>query len=274
MADTRSYRGPITAVIFDWAGTTVDYGSRAPAGVFIEVFSRHGVTISIAEAREPMGMHKRDHIATIVRSPEIAARWRDLHGRDATDDDIDAMYQELIPLTLACLRDYAALIPGTIETIAFCRGRGWKIGSTTGYNREMMDVLAADAARQGYQPDCAITGDDVPAGRPHPYMCFRAAIDMQCYPMSSMVKIGDTVPDIAEGLNAGMWTIAVTKTGNELGLSEKEVAALAEDDLNQRLARARARLSAAGAHYVVESVANVPPVLGEIADRLARGEHP
>lgn len=273
-APQRPYRGPLRAAIFDWAGTTVDYGSRAPAGVFIEVFKRRGVPITIAQARGPMGMHKRDHIAALLALPAVAAMWRELHGRPPGDADVQSMYQELVPLQLACLRDYADVVPGTRETVEHCRKRGMQIGSTTGYNRPMIDLLLEEAKRRGYEPDCAVCVDDVPAGRPHPYMALRAAILLEAYPMQAIVKVGDTAQDVYEGLNAGMWTVAVAKTGNEIGLSEAEVAALPPDELATRLARAYERLRAAGAHYVMDGVGDVPHVLDAIEARLAKGERP
>ena len=105
-------------------------------------------------------------------------------------------------------------------------------------------------------------------------MCFANALQLGVYPMESIVKIGDTAPDVAEGLNAGMWTIAVAKTGNEMGLSLAEVEGLAEDECESRLARARARLTESGAHYVVDSIGDILPCLDDINDRLARKERP
>ena len=273
-APVRPYRGPLKAVIFDWAGTTVDYGSRAPAGVFVEVFKRRGVPITVEQARGPMGMHKRDHIAAILDLPAVAAMWRELHGRAASHDDVQSMYEHLVPLQLACLRDYADLIPGTLETVAHCRQRGLRIGSTTGYNRPMMDLLLEEARRRGYEPDCAVSVDEVPGGRPHPYMCLRAAILLEAYPMEAIVKVGDTAPDIHEGLNAGMWTVGVAKTGNEIGLREDEVASLPAEELKARVSRAYERLRAAGAHYVIDGIGDLPPVLNTIEAWLRAGERP
>jgi phosphonoacetaldehyde hydrolase len=269
-----AYRGPLRAVIFDWAGTTIDYGSRAPAGVFVSVFERRGVPITMSQARGPMGMHKRDHIAALLAVPEIAEKWHDVHGHAPTDADIQSLYEELVPLQIACLRDYAQLIPGTLEAVAACRARGMKVGANTGYNREMANIVLEEAKRQGYEPGAAVNVDDVPAGRPHPYMCYLLAVRLQVYPMSSMIKVGDTVPDIEEGLNAAMWTVAVAKTGNEIGLTEEEIAELPPEGLSVRLDGARRRLAAAGAHYVIHGIGDLPPILDEIEARLARGECP
>ncbi|MEX1254134.1 MAG: phosphonoacetaldehyde hydrolase [Dehalococcoidia bacterium] len=270
----RPYRGPLRAVILDWAGTVVDYGSRAPAAVFIELFAQHGVTVTMAEARAPMGTHKRAHLTAILQSPGVAKRWLEARGSPPNEGDIDALYDEFVPLQVASLPRYAGLIPGMVDAAAAFRRRGLKIGMTTGYNREMVDVLIDEAKRQGFEPDCAVAADEVPAGRPQPFMCYRNAIELQAYPLEACVKIGDTVPDIDEGLNAGMWTVGLTKTGNEIGLTEEEVAALPSDVLTERLAAIRERFVAAGAHYTIEGIAGVPGLLDEIEARLSRGERP
>lgn len=270
----RTYRGPLKAVLLDWAGTTMDYGCLAPAVAFREVFQRRGVEITIAEAREPMGAHKQVHIRQITQNENVARRWEQAHGRRPGEADVEAMFQEFIPLQLRCLAQYADLIPGTLAAVAECRRRGLKIGSTTGYTGEMMAVLVEEAKRRGYAPDSTVCATQVPAGRPHPYMCWQNAINLQTYPLEAFVKIGDTLPDIEEGLNAGMWTVGLAKTGNEMGLSEAEVAALEPAVREARRARACKRLQQTGAHYVVDSVADIVPILDAINSRLAAGERP
>lgn len=270
----RTYRGPLQAVIFDWAGTTVDYGSRAPAMVFVEVFRRQGVEITFEQARGPMGMAKRDHIKQLTELAPVALRWQAEHGRLPTEADIEAMYEAFIPLQVEALADYAELIPGTLACVADCRRRGIAIGANTGYNREMVKVLAAEARKQGYAPDSIVCADDVPRGRPAPWMALRNAQELGVYPLEAIVKVDDTVPGLEAGLNAGMWTVGIAKTGNELGLSQSEVEALEPADLETRLGRAYTRLYQAGAHYVVDGVGDLPGVLDHINRRLAGGEKP
>lgn len=266
--------GPIQAVILDWAGTIVDHGSMAPVMAFVEVFRLHGVEISVEEARGPMGMPKCDHIRAITKMPSVAALWKAAHGRLPDEADVASMYEAFIPLQLKVLADYADPIPGAVETIAKLRKRGIKIGSTTGYNRQMMEVLVPAAVRRGIQPDSIVCASDVPAGRPEPWMALRSAMDLRAYPPALCVKVGDTVPDIQEGLNAGMWSVAVALTGNELGLTAEELAALSQDELETRRERAHLRLSDAGAHYVIDGIWSLPTVLEDIEERLADGEQP
>jgi len=270
----RSYRGPLKAVLLDWAGTTMDYGCMAPAVVFMDVFKRQGVEITVGEAREPMGAHKKVHIRQISKNEAVAQRWEKKHGRLPTEQDVETMFQEFIPLQLDCLAQYADLIPGALEAVADFRKRGLKIGSTTGYTGEMMTLLQAEAKSRGYAPDSTVCATQVPAGRPHPYMCLQNAINLQLYPLEAFVKVGDTLPDIEEGLNAGMWTIGLAKTGNEIGLPEAEIAALDPEIRGARLARAYKRMRQTGAHYVVDGIADVPPLLDLINARLAGGERP
>jgi phosphonoacetaldehyde hydrolase len=270
----RSYIGPVEAVILDWAGTTVDYGCLAPAAVFVEVFEQHDIHLTLSQARGPMGMFKKDHIRALLQLESVASQWQIVHDRLWTEEDVEQLYQAFIPLQLNVIAQYADPIPGVVETIGALRERGLKIGSTTGYTRALMDVLAPEARRRGYAPDALICADEVPAGRPYPWMCYRNQIDLNVYPSEVCVKIGDTVPDIEEGLHAGMWTMGVVKCGNEIGLNESEIAQLPAAELAARLKAGHKHLRYAGAHYTVDDLSEAPSLIDAINERLARGERP
>lgn len=258
----------LRAVIFDWAGTTIDHGSRAPARVFVEIFGRSGVAITEAEARGPMGRAKRDHIAAVLFLPRVADAWRDWTGQAPTEADVDRLYEEFLPLQTSVLADHADVIPGVPEVVAECRRRGLKIGGSTGYTRPLMDVLEPIARANGYAPDVSLCADDVPSGRPAPWMVFRAAERLGVYPMSLVVAVDDTPVGIEAARHAGAWAVGVTRTGNGLGLSREEVEALDRRELEERLAAVTADLKRAGAQYVIESVADLLPVLDQITGRL------
>ncbi|MSP95843.1 MAG: phosphonoacetaldehyde hydrolase [Betaproteobacteria bacterium] len=270
----RRYNGPIEAVLLDWAGTTMDFGCMAPAVVFMEVFKRQKVPISIDEARAPMGAHKRVHIQRISELDSVRQRWQETHGRPPNDADISAMFAEFVPLQLECLSTYSALIPGTLEAIAGLRARGIKIGSTTGYLTEMMKINQTDAKRQGYEPDATVCAGDVPAGRPYPHMCLQNVIKLGVSAVQACVKIDDTVPGVEEGLNAGMWTIGLAVSGNEVGMMLDDWNALPAAAQKVKRERAYARMQQCGAHYTVDTIADIMPCIDAIQARLHRGEAP
>ncbi len=264
----------LEAVLFDWAGTTVDHGCMAPVASFIEVFRRRGVPLSAAEARVPMGTHKRTHIEMLTRMAPVAERWQKVHGRLPTQADVDAMFADFLPLQIACLAENADPIEGVLEVVRALRARGLKIGSTTGFTREMMDVLLPVAKQRGYSPDAVVTASDVPAGRPYPFMCLKNVIDLGVSSVEVCVKVDDTIVGIEEGLNAGMWTVGVAVTGNELGLTKPELDALDPPVRSALSSRARARMRGAGAHYVIDSVADLLPCIADIESKMSRGERP
>ncbi len=270
----RAYCGPLEAVLLDWAGTTMDFGCVAPAVVFVEVFKRRGVPIDMAEARAPMGAHKRVHIQRITELDSVRERWQKAHGRLPSEADVNAMFEDFVPLQLKCLSDYSELIPGALEAVAALRKRGIKIGSTTGYTTEMMRINLRDAARQGYKPDVTVCASDVPAGRPLPYMCLKNVIDLGVSTVEACVKIDDTIPGVEEGLNAGMWTIGLAVSGNEVGLGLKEWRKLPKPAKEEKRARAYRRMAQAGSHYTVDSIADIMPSIDDIQARIRRGERP
>ncbi|ANE46227.1 phosphonoacetaldehyde hydrolase [Paenibacillus swuensis] len=264
----------IKAVMLDWAGTMVDYGCFAPLNVFVDVFARRGVEVTVEEARQPMGMLKRDHIQAMCRMERIAALWEQKYGRLPSEEDIDAIYADFEPMLFGILKDYATPIPGAQELAARLREQGISIGSTTGYTRAMMDIVAPAAKAQGYAPDALVTPNEAAAGRPYPWMIYRNAELLGVYPMAAIVKAGDTVSDMEEGVNAGCWTVGVILGSSELGMTEAEVSACGSDELARRKAAAKERLISAGAHYVIEEIGELDLVIRQINDRLVRGERP
>ncbi len=269
------YRGPIRLVVFDWAGTTVDHGCFAPVVPFVDAFAAEGIEISLATARGPMGLHKKDHVRTLGRLPEVSAKWQQQHGRAFEETDVERMYARLLePEVTQTIAERSSLIDETLPAVEQLRSRGIKIGATTGYFREAAEPVAARAAEAGFQPDLSLCVDDVPAGRPAPWGIFRTMQELEVFPPAAVVKVGDTVPDIGEGRNAGAWSVGVTRTGNEVGLTATEFAELRGDRKRGLLATAEAKLREAGAHFVVESVADVPKLVQRIEHMLSGGQRP
>lgn len=264
----------IKAIILDWAGTVVDHGSRAPMGAFVKAFAQFGVTISIADARGPMGMAKRDHIRMVGTSPAVAAAWRAKHGRDFDDAAIDAIFDVFEPMNIAAVEAHSALIPGAHEALDWCKARGIRIGSTTGYTRPIMERLMPLAAAQGFVPEVTICAGDLAAGRPAPLQIWSALAQMGIWPASSVIKLDDTAPGIGEARAAGCWAVGVALTGNNPGLSAEELAGLGPAERDALRRAASETLLRAGAHLVIETIAELPTLIDHIETRLATGEKP
>ena len=196
-------------IIFDWAGTTVDYGCFAPVNAFALAFQKFGVNPTVEEIRAPMGMLKRDHIRTMLAMPAIQRQWQENQGA-ADEAAVEKLYGVFEDSLMESLADYAAPKPGVVETVEALRAQGIRIGSTTGYTDQMMAVVTQGAARQGYAPDAWFSPDSVQGlGRPYPYMIYANMAQFQIPSVADVVKVGDTVADIQEGKNAGILSLGV-----------------------------------------------------------------
>jgi phosphonoacetaldehyde hydrolase len=230
--------------------------------------------ISEEEARRDMGLLKKDHIRSLLRVPRIASAWSDRYQHVPGKDEVESLFADFIPQQISLLAECSSVIEGVTDAVQRLRDRKLKIGSTTGYTRPMLDVLLQHAARQGYVPDCALCPDEVGAGRPLPWMIYENAVRMKIYPLEAVVKVGDTISDIEEGLNAGTWTVGVSQTGNMVGLTEEAWQELPDGNRAERLQDARRKFLDGGAHYVVDTLAHLDEVIEKIELRLHAGEHP
>lgn len=258
MEEEENRMNKIKTVIFDWAGTTVDYGCFAPVQAFAEAFRAYGIEPTIQEIREPMGMLKIDHIRTMLSMPRIRELWNKLQGRDWTEEDVREVYLLSERKLLEILPRFTELKPYVQETVAELRNRDIRIGSTTGYTDEMMEILVPAAAKNGYQPDYWISPDGTNGvGRPYPYMIFRNMEYLNSASVSEVMKVGDTVSDIREGKAAGVFTVGVIEGSSEMGLSQKEYEALSPEERETRTEAVRKRYLEAGADAVAEDIRGI-----------------
>ena len=274
--ERREYRGEIKTLVLDWSGTTADAYVIAPAEVFVEVFSNQGVEISMNEARGPMGLRKDLHIAQLTLDPTIRERWKTVHGKYPDQSDVDKMFADFVPAQVAGLPKYTDLLPGTADVIQRLQQKGIKIGVTTGFTRVMVDVLLEAAIRQGFVPDATVAGDEVENGaRPRPFMVYKNLDLLDAWPIESVLKVDDTVGGVGEGLNAGCWAVGVARYSNYMLINTlEEAATLPEEEIHRRLEETRQKLWGAGAHYVIDSIADIEPVIADINARLGRGDKP
>ena len=266
---------PLQAVIFDWAGTLVDFGSLAPTQIFVEAFATFGITITLAQARGPMGLSKWDHIHQLLQDESIAAQWQTKFGCAPGNEDVDAIYARFMPMQIAKVGEFSAPIEGAVQTLQWLRDSGLKIGSCSGYPRQVLNQLLPQAEAAGVKPDYVVAGDELEAGgRPGPYMALANVLALGISDVRACVKVDDTVPGIEEGLRAGMWTVGLSLSGNEVGYSVEEFNKAPVAEVDARVAVAEAKLKKAGAHYVVRSVADLPAVLQAIVSTMRAGQMP
>ncbi len=255
----------IEAIIFDWAGTTVDYGSFAPVRAFQEVFRQYGLEPTMEETRTPMGMLKIDHIRTMLNMPRLATEWKRIHGRLFTERDVKAMHDIFASKLMTILHEFATPKPYVLDTVAQLRAKGYKIGSTTGYTDAMMSIVVPEAAKRGYAPDCWFSPDSTNGkGRPFPYMIFQNLAALEVPSVRAAVKIGDTASDIQEGVNAGVWTVGVLEGSSAAGVTMEEYDAmdgLAREHVLQKAARL---YRDNGADFVIQNLSELPGVLAQI----------
>ena len=272
----RVYRGRVKGLVLDWSGTTADEYVIAPAVVFVDVFKKFNVEISMTEAREPMGLRKDLHILELTKLPKIRERWNNAHGRYPFQGDVDRMFADFVPMQLDCLRKYTTLLPHVADVTQKFQKEGIKIGSSTGFVRSMVDILEEDAKKQGYTPDASVAGDEVVNGaRPKPFMVYRNLDLMNVHPIQSVVKVDDTVSGIGEALEAGCWGVGIARYSNYMDMDTLEEAqSLPKDEIQRRLVKTRDILQKAGAHYVINTFDELPGVVEEINLRLSKGERP
>ncbi len=267
-------------IILDCSGTVMDKYVDAPAIVFVEVFKRCGVQITMPEARAPMGLRKDLHIKALTELPSVREKWRAAHGRDPNAQDAAEMFSLFVPMQLDILRrgSYSDLIPGVAEVCQDLQSRGCKIGVTTGFTRDMLDILLGGGRKRGFRPDTSVAGDEVETPRPLPYMIIknleRMGVANLQNAMRLTVKVDDTVSGAGEGAPM-CWRVGVSQWSNYVVDSCEQARSLSPEQLHEREVAAKEKLvRESGAHYVVDDLRSLPAVIGDINTRLQRGEHP
>lgn len=241
----------IKAVIFDWAGTTVDFGCMAPVQAFVEVFKEFGIEPTMEEVREPMGMLKIDHIRTMLKMDRIKECWTAKYGKEPEEEDAQKLYGIFEEKLLSILSQYADPKPGVVEAVNRLRRNGFKIGSTTGYTDKMMEIVVPAAKEKGYEPDVWFSPDSTnQKGRPYPYMIFRNMEALDIKKVRRVLKVGDTVSDIKEGRNAGAWSAGIVVGSSEMGLTLEEYEALTQEEKSRRCDEVAQKFLDAGADKV------------------------
>jgi len=264
----------LKAVIFDWAGTVVDFGSLCPVRAFQAAFSAKGIKVSPDDICRFMGVHKREHVRSVLSLPANLDQWQKAFGGNPSDGDVDILHDLAEVQMLESIERHALPTPHLQIALKAVRKSGLKIGSTTGYISPLMQRLVPAAKKNGFSPDFWVASDQVPQGRPWPWMIFKNMEHLQICPPSSVVKVGDTVADIKEANNAGSWAVGVVESSSLIGLNEAEFNATSPGERTKLTRHAAAKLSEAGAHFVIQNLSELTDILEQIETRSAKGQMP
>jgi phosphonoacetaldehyde hydrolase len=264
----------IAAVVFDWAGTMIDFGCVAPIRALQAAFAEEGLPITEPQARKDMGRAKLDHVAAILADPDVSRAWSSRFGAAPGPAEIRLIYSRLEPLMRTEAAAHSQLIAGAADLAAWLTAEGVKIGSSTGYTREMMAGILPRAAAQGYAPEVVVCAGETREGRPSPLPMWRALTELGAYPAWRCVKIDDACVGIEEGRAAGAWTIGVSVSGNGVGLSLESWNALGDTEKDRLRAASETALWDAEADYVISTIAEARDVITEIDRRIGSGERP
>lgn len=270
------YTGKVQAVILDWSGTISDAGVLAPAVAFVDIFKKYGIDITMEEARKPMGLRKDLHIGEILQMPRVQELWKQKHNRLPTNDDSNNIFKEYVPLQLRSLKDYTTIIKGADLTTQHFRKKGIKVGCTTGFTRNMVDILFNAAKKQGVHLDTTVAGDEVDHGaRPNPFMLYKNLEKLNVTPIQSVVKVDDTISGIGEGINAGCWTVGVSRWSNYTNYSSLDhLRNASPNEIYSREYFASQKLFKANPHYIIPDISYLANVIDNINSRLSKGEQP
>jgi phosphonoacetaldehyde hydrolase len=265
----------INGIITDWAGTAVDFGSMAPSIVLLELFADYQINITIELARSFMGMEKKTHVKSILFSDEVSAQWQSIYGKQPNLEDLENIFGKMNQKLIEILPNHADIIPGVFEFMQCMKDNNIPVGTTTGYVKEMMDVLIPAAKANGFSPDSIVCPTDVNnIGRPAPFMVFENQKRLNMYPGHKMIKLGDTIADIQEGYNAGMWIVGFTVSGNENGLRLQEWELLSKTEQDIKRNTAATKFLENGAHFVCEGMWDCLPIIERIDTLIAGGIFP
>jgi len=276
----KSFRGPLKCAILDWSGTTADAHVIAPAVAFVEVFKKHGVPISMKEARLPMGLRKDLHIGKILEIPEVKKRWTQIKKSPPNEQTVQELFKDFVPMQLAVLPKYSPLLPGVAKIVDRMKSHyNLKIGVTTGFTKPMVDILLREVKKQGLHPDTTVAGDQVINNlgfRPAPFMIFQNLLNLGIHPIESVLKVDDTVSGVGEGLNAGCWSVGVYGWSNYTDIDSMEQwnEMSQEEQKNRRLQSKEKLINESRAHYIIEELSDLDVVIPDINERLQRGEAP
>ena len=197
----------IELVVFDMAGTTVsDKGNVND--FFRDAFLNAGMEVDAADVDGVMGYRKKEAIEIIVKKYKP--------GSENDADFIDGIHEDFTKQMVNFYETNEGLSPLPFAEKVFreLQENKIKVALNTGFTRA---ITAPILKRLGWDQaafiDEVICSDEVPEGRPHPYMIEKLMKDLGIGHAENVAKVGDTKVDIEEGRNTGCGIVIAVTTG-------------------------------------------------------------
>ena len=258
----------VEAIVFDLAGTLIDFGSLAPSQVLIELFDRFGIKITRKQAIGPMGIEKRAHIKALLTTRKINSQWRKKFKSKPTDKDIDKLFKLFNPELKKIIKKHSKFISGSKKTLDFIKNKKIKIGINTGYSEEILKMILPELKKQKFIPDVSYSSSNTKIGRPSAEIIYKIFSDLNITKGSNCIKIDDTIPGLQEGLNAGMWVVGVIFSGNEFGKNEYEFNKLTYKEKLKFKKKISHKFKKIGVHYVIDTIKDLPKIIERVENKI------
>jgi phosphonatase-like hydrolase len=198
----------IDLVAFDMAGTTIEDRNEVLLS-FLEAMKENRIPATVEELQKWRGASKREVLRIFI---EQQFGKEDPGNRERLDQTYAAFRRQL---ENRFVNDGVRVIAGAEETFRWLRDRGIKVALTSGFYRQVADIILRTVGWKPGTVDVSICSDEVPRGRPAPFMIFRAMEATGVLDVRRVVTVGDTVLDLESGMNAGVRGVVGVLTGTQ-----------------------------------------------------------
>ena len=250
----------IKACIFDLGGTIVDKYSLSPLLSLQKAFSLKKIYIPNKLIIQGMGKHKYEHIYYLCNKNIINTQFRIHNDRDISSVDMESIFNDFNDIQTQHMKLYLNIIPETYIIMKYLQENDIKVGITTGFNKNQMNI-AVDKLKYNHIKIDSHTSSDY-AYRPLPYMIKSNMNNLQIDDPKQVIKIDDTCVGIQEGINAGCYTVGVARWSVNMDMFSLD--ALTKDDINHKLIESRRRLKEGGADFVIDTLDELPSIIKTI----------
>lgn len=202
----------IDLVVFDLAGTTIRDDDATVLECFLAASREAEIRADRAEMNAWMGAAKKQvfqHFSRRMGGDEATVETRAERGYQAFQRNLEERYRT----------GPVEALPGIERCFERLKACGVRVAASTGFYRRVVDILFARLGWDRGVIDACVASDEVPRGRPAPFMIFSAMTKLGVESVARVAKVGDTPFDLHEGRNAGVGLNVGVLSGSHDALS-------------------------------------------------------